>query len=84
MLFLLPNRIWSGSGLAFKVSAGGLPQSFLRSADLKHIDGQIFLQQRWIYSRSTENCSLGSASMVSHGQVPTQQGKDTLYRRERR
>ena len=40
--------------------------------DLKQIDWQIFLRQMWVYSGSAENCNLGSATMGSHMQVPTQ------------
>ena len=32
----------------------------------KDTDCQIFLQQRWLYSRSAENCNLRFATMVSH------------------
>ena len=42
----------------------------------KQIDGQIVLQQRWVYLESTENCSSGFVAMVSHAQVPTQPGKE--------
>ena len=38
--------------------------------DMKQRDWQIFLQERWIYSGSEENCNSGSATMASHVQVP--------------
>ena len=40
---------------------------------------QIFLQQRWVYSGWVENCSSESTTMVSHGQVPTQQRKENVF-----
>lgn len=36
----------------------------------KDTDCQIFLQQRWLYSRSAENCNLRFATMVSHITLP--------------
>ena len=42
---------------------------------LKQRDCQIFLQQRQAYSGTSENCSPGSAVMVSHMQVLVQQGR---------
>ena len=47
--------------------------------DLKQIDCQIFLQQKWICSGSAENCNLGCATMMSHVQVSTWQGKETVF-----
>lgn len=38
--------------------------------DLKQIDCQSFLQQRWVYQKSAEICSSGSATKRSHVQVP--------------
>ena len=43
---------------------------FLNYVDLKQIDWQIFLQQKWVYLEPAENSSLGSAAMSSHVQVP--------------
>ena len=43
---------------------------------------QIFLQQRWVYSGSAENCNLGSATKTSHVQVPTRQGKEVAFKRK--
>ena len=37
----------------------------LLSVDLKQIDCQIFLQQRWVYSGSAENCSSSFATRVT-------------------
>ena len=50
-----------------------------QNVDLKQIDCQIFLQERWIYSGSAENCNLGSATMVSFRQVPAQQGEENSF-----
>lgn len=36
----------------------------------KNTDCQIFLQQRWLYSRSAENCNVRFATMVSHITLP--------------
>ena len=54
----------------------------LRSVDLKQIDCQIFLQQRWLYLRSAENCNSVSATIASHMQVLTWQGKRNTFCRE--
>ena len=35
------------------------------NVDLKKIECQIFLHQRWVYSGSAENCNSGSAPVVS-------------------
>ena len=52
--------------------------------DLKQTDCQLFLQQRWVYSGSIENCSLWSAIMVSHAQVPqTARERECFYRKEK-
>ena len=47
--------------------------------DLKWIDYQVFLQQRWVYLGATENCKLGSASLVSQMQVSTQKGNMNTF-----
>ena len=52
--------------------------------DLKQMDCKIFLQQRWAYLVSAENCSLGSATMVSHVQVPAWQGKENTFKGRKR
>ena len=41
-----------------------------KNVELKQIDCQIFLQQRLVYLGSAENCSSGSATMMSHVLVP--------------
>ena len=52
-----------------------------QNVDLKQVDFQLFLQQKKkkkkkkkekIYSLSAENFNLGSATMTSHVQMPTQ------------
>jgi len=48
-------------------------------ADLKWIDYQVFLQQRWVYLGATENCNLRSASLMSHRQVSTQKGNVNTF-----
>ena len=53
-------------------------------ANLKQMDCQIFLWQKWIYSGSAENCNLGSATMMSHVQVSTWQGKETVFTERKR
>lgn len=47
--------------------------------DLKQKDWQIFLQEMRVYSGSAENCNLGSATMLSQGQVPTCQEKESTF-----
>lgn len=42
----------------------------------------MLLQEIWMYSWSAENCSLGSATMLNHMQVPPQQGKKNAFYRE--
>lgn len=51
------------------------------SADLKQTNCQVFLQQRRIYSGSAKNCNWGPTNVMSHVQVPTQQGKEKLLQR---
>lgn len=46
--------------------------------DLKQIDCQSFLQQRWVYQKSAEICSSGSATKRSHVQVPMWCRKNAL------
>lgn len=43
--------------------------------DLKLIDCQLFLQQKRVYFGSTKNCNSGFASLVSHVQVPNENGE---------
>ena len=54
-----------------------------QNVDPKQIDCQIFLPQRWVNLGSAENCNLGSATMVSHREVPKQQGKENSYKEEK-
>ena len=44
-------------------------------------DCQICFQQRWISLESAENCNLGSATMMSHVQVPRGKEGRTLIQR---
>ena len=46
--------------------------------DLKQTDCQVFLQQRWAYQGSAENCNSGPATMVSHIQSLPEQGKENF------
>ena len=53
---------------------------FIKSnVDLKQIDCQIFLRQRWAHFRSAENYSPGAAIMVSHVQVLAKQVKEDPF-----
>ena len=54
------------------------------TVDVKQVDCQLFLQQRWVYSGSTENCNSESATMESYVQIPPQQGKENTLERERK
>ena len=67
-------------------SAGSVTTSKSRwdTSDQKPIDYQIFFQQRWIYSGLAQNCSLGSAIMMSQGQVLTHQGKENTFTERRK
>ena len=51
-----------------------------QNVDLKQIDCQLFLQQKWVQSELAENCNLRSATMVSHVQVPSWQEENTFQR----
>lgn len=55
-----------------------------QNIDLKQIDCQIFLQQKWVYSGSAENHSLGSATVASFRRVPAQQGEESYFYRGKR
>ena len=44
--------------------------------DLRQIDFQLFLQHKRVYSGSAEN---GSATMASHVQVPSKNGKENAF-----
>ena len=49
-----------------------------QNIDLKQIACQLFLQQKWVYSRSIKNCNLESVSMMSHEQIPAKMEKKSL------
>ena len=51
----------------------------ITSVDLKQIDFQIFFEQRWVYSRSAENCCLVSVTKKTHIKVTEQLGKVNSY-----
>ena len=53
------------------------------SVGLKRTDGQIFLQQRWGFLGSAENCNSVSSTRVSPGQVPTPQRKEKTCKEEK-
>ena len=52
----------------------------LRLFELKQIEWQIFLQQRWV--GPGENCNLGSATMVSHWNSHSHKEWEGFYREE--
>lgn len=39
----------------------------------------MFPQQRQVYLESAENCNSGCATMLSHTEVPLQQGKEKSF-----
>ena len=43
--------------------------------DLKQTECQIFLQQRWVYLESSENCDSGSVPTVSTCRFPQGKGR---------
>ena len=49
---------------------------------LKPVDCQIFLQQRWVYSGSTENCNSGSATVARHIQFLHGKGRRIFIERK--
>ena len=51
----------------------------IAAADLKQIDYQMFLQQRWIYLGSVESFNLASMSPVMSVKVLTQKGKENTF-----
>ena len=55
-----------------------------KSDGLKHIDCQVFLQQRWAYSGSAGKYSSGSATVVSHVEFQHSEGKRALLWRRGR
>ena len=44
------------------------------------VNCQMFLQERWVYSRSKVTCNSGSPTMTSHVQVPGGQGRRMFLR----
>lgn len=60
---------------------------FFSIIDLKQTDWHLFLQlkkKKKAWSGSAENCSSGSATMVSHVQVSAQQGKNSFLEGKRK
>ena len=49
------------------------------SVDAKQVDSQLFLSKSGFNLALAQNCSLGSATMQSHVQVPIQGGKETTF-----
>ena len=47
-----------------------------KTADLKLIESQIFIQQRWVYSRSAETEIQDLQPWTSHVQIPTWQERE--------
>ena len=54
--------------------------SWVFFVDLKQTNCQMFLQERWVYSRSKVTCNSGSPTMTSHVQVPGGQGRRMFLR----
>ena len=52
--------------------------------DLKQVDCQLFLQQKWVYTGSTKNCNSGPATMASHMQVRAQQREAKSFKEGKR
>ena len=46
---------------------------------LKQIDYWLFLQQKWVYLESTMNWNSSFATMVSHMQIPSKNGKENSF-----
>ena len=44
----------------------------------------VFLQQRWVYSGSAENCNLGSMVMASQVPIPERKGKENSFTERKR
>ena len=55
----------------------------IRTVDLKKIKCQIFLQQRWVYLWSVENCNSESATIVRNVQVPIDQTREEYFWRRK-
>lgn len=54
------------------------------SVDLKQVDSQLFPSKDEFNLALAQNCSLGSATMESHVQIPIEGGKETAFIEERR
>ena len=52
--------------------------------DLRQIDCQLFLQQRWVYSRSAENYSRGLQPWQATCKCLHRQGKENFFIEEKR
>ena len=48
------------------------PNKLIHGDDLKQIDCQVFLRQRWVYLGSAENCNPRSATLVEPHACPQQ------------
>ena len=53
------------------------------SADLKQTNCQVFLQQRWVYSGSAENCNWGPTNVIAMCKFPHSKGRKSFYREEK-
>ena len=49
------------------------------NVDLKQINCQLFLQQKWVYSSSAKNCSSESATIANRMQVLSKNGKENSF-----
>ena len=58
-----------------------LESSLTEIVDIKSINYQIFLQQRWTCLGSAENCNVGPVNGSGHVQVPRGEGRRPLLRR---
>lgn len=48
------------------------------AVDLRQTDCLVFLQQRWVYLGSAENCNLALGTIVRYVNVPTWQVQNTF------
>ena len=55
----------------------------INDCDLKQMNCQLFLQQRWVYSESSKNCNSRLATKANQVQVPTWQRKELLLQKGR-
>lgn len=54
----------------------------INDCDLKQMNCQLFLQQRWVYSESSKNCNSRLATKANQVQVPTGKERNCFYRKE--